>query len=94
MDLYPPMPPPPQPASIQTVNQVAVGLLYRTTGSPKVLGNGLWPPAVVTRVKVIPPSLETDTAEKLLAWRLANRCRRRPPGGGYLDWPKCMSPIG
>ena len=45
------------------MNQVAVGRLYRTTGSPKVLVNGLWPPAVVTRVKVVPPSLETDTPE-------------------------------
>src|SRR5207244_483696 len=36
------------------------------TGSPKVLVNGLWPLAVVTRVKVMPPSVEHDTPEKLL----------------------------
>ena len=37
-----------QPAfpSNQTVNQVWVGLLYRITGSPKVLAKGLQPTAV------------------------------------------------
>ena len=32
---------PPHSASSQTVNQVLVGLLYRITGSPKVLAKGL-----------------------------------------------------
>ena len=61
-------PPSVQPAfaSIQTVNQVCVGLLYRITGSPKVLANGLQPLPLVKRVKVIPPSVEVDAAEKLL----------------------------
>ena len=48
------------------MNHVPVGLLYRTTGSPKVLSNGLRPAAVVTRVKVVPPSVEHDMPEKLL----------------------------
>src|SRR5438477_9692469 len=39
LDLYPPNVQPPFPSS-QTVNQVWVGLLYRITGSPKVLVNG------------------------------------------------------
>src|SRR6266403_26871 len=65
VDLYPPNVQLPLPSS-QMVNQVPVGLLYRTTGSPNVLANGLWPPAVVTRVKVTPPSVEHDMPEKLL----------------------------
>src|SRR5215469_4266538 len=65
VDLYPPNVQLPLPSS-QTVNQVPVGLLYRTTGSPKVLANGLWPLALVTRVKVVPPSVEHDMPEKLL----------------------------
>src|SRR4029450_5543723 len=43
-----------------------VGLLYRTTGSPNVRANGLWPLALVIRVKVAPPSVEIDAPEKLL----------------------------
>src|SRR3954454_14265888 len=65
VDLYPPNVQLPL-ASIQTVDQVAVGLLYKTTGSPKVLANGLWPVDLVTRVNVVPPSVEHDMPEKLL----------------------------
>ena len=65
VDLYPPNVQLPF-ASIQTVNQVWVGLLYRITGSPKVLAKGLQPLPLVKRVKVSPPSVEADTAEKLL----------------------------
>src|SRR5215469_2771572 len=65
VDLYPPNVQLPLPSS-QTVNQVPVGLLYSITGSPKVLANGLLPLALVTRVKVMPPSVEHDMPEKLL----------------------------
>src|SRR5438876_1543143 len=62
VDLYPPRVQLPFPSS-QTVNHVWVGLLYRMTGSPKVLVNGPCPLLVVTRVKVIPPSVEHDRPE-------------------------------
>jgi hypothetical protein len=39
------------------MNQVWLGLLYRMTGLPQ-LGKGLWP-LMVSRVKVLPPSVET-----------------------------------
>src|SRR5207237_4747861 len=65
VDLYPPRVQLPF-ASSQTVNQVPDGLLYITTGSPKVLAKGLQPLPLVTRVKVSPPSVETDKPEKLL----------------------------
>ncbi len=65
VDLYPPKVQLPFPSS-QTVNHVWVGLLYRITGSPKVLAKGLQPLPLVKRLKVKPPSVETDTAEKLL----------------------------
>src|ERR1041385_4500617 len=65
LDLYPPSVQLPF-ASSQTVNHVWVGLLYRITGSPKVLANGLQPPVFKTRVKVAPPSVEHDMPEKLL----------------------------
>src|SRR5437773_5051597 len=73
VDLYPPSPWPPQPTSSHTVNQVPVGLLYRTTGSPRVLSNGLWPLALVRRVKVLPPSVETDAPEVLMGVKLRPR---------------------
>ena len=41
-------------------------MLYRITGSPTVLENGLWPLALVKRVKVFPPSVETDAPEMLI----------------------------
>ena len=73
MDLYPPNPWPPQPTSSHTVNQVPVGLLYRRTGSPTVLSNGLWPLALVRRVKVLPPSVEVDAPEMLMGVKLRPR---------------------
>ena len=66
VDLYPPNVQPAFPSS-QTVNQVWVGLLYRITGSPKVLAKGLQPLPLVTRVKVMPPSVETRYARKVAA---------------------------
>src|SRR6476661_9509729 len=42
LDLYPPNVQPAFPSS-HTVNQVWVGLLYKITGSPKVLAKGLQP---------------------------------------------------
>ena len=48
------------------MNHVPVGLLYRTTGSPNVRANGLWPLALVIRLKVSPPSVDIDAPEKLL----------------------------
>src|SRR5213596_2544440 len=73
VDLYPPRPWPPQPTSSHTVNQVPVGLLYRTTGPPRVLSNGLWPLALVRRVKVLPPSVEVDAPEMLMGVKLRPR---------------------
>src|SRR5438132_5393206 len=73
VDLYAPNPWPPQPTSSHTVNQVAVGLLYRRTGSPTVLSNGLWPLALVRRVKVLPPSVEVDAPEMLMGVKLRPR---------------------
>ena len=64
VDLYPPNVQLPLPSS-QTVNHVPVGLLYRTTGSPKVVANGLWPLALVTRLKVVPPSVEHRYAREV-----------------------------
>src|SRR5215216_7426892 len=64
--LYPPMPWPPQAASRKMANQVPVLVLYRVTGSPKVLVKGLWPLPAVRRVKVVPPSLENDAPEMLI----------------------------
>src|SRR5215211_9168854 len=66
VDLYPPMPWPPQAASRKMANQVPVLVLYRVTGSPKVLVKGLWPLPAVRRVKVLPPSVETDAPEMLI----------------------------
>src|SRR6266404_4476775 len=65
VDLYPPKVQLPFPSS-QTVNHICIGLLYRITGSPKVLAKGPWPPLVVTRVKVMPPSVEHETPENWL----------------------------
>src|SRR5262249_22579074 len=65
VDLYPPNVQLPLPSS-QTVNQVPLALLYRTTGSPKVKANGLFPLPLVTRVNVVPPSVEHEMPEKLL----------------------------
>src|SRR5437899_12132831 len=53
VDLYPPKVQLPFPSS-HTVNHVWVGLLYRITGSPKVLAKGPCPPLVATRVQVKP----------------------------------------
>ena len=55
------------------MNQVLVGSLCRTTGSPKVLSKGLWPLALVSRVKVVPPSVETDAPEMLMGVALRPR---------------------
>ena len=65
MFLYPPRVQPGAPSS-HTVNQVWVGLLYRTTGSPKVFWKGLG----VRRVKVVPPSVENDMLEMLIGLAL------------------------
>jgi hypothetical protein len=58
------------------VNQVELARLYKTTGSPSVPGEGALTAGVVTRVKVAPPSVETEQPEILmgLALRPASRC--------------------
>src|SRR5882724_139093 len=71
--LYPPMPWPPQAASRKMANQVPVLVLYRVTGSPKVLVKGLWPLPAVRRVKVVPPSLENDAPEMLIGFTATPR---------------------
>src|SRR2546423_13121617 len=48
VDLYPPKVQLPL-ASIQTVNQVAVGLLYKKKGGPKGLAKGVWAGGLGTR---------------------------------------------
>src|SRR4029453_4847633 len=79
VDLYPPTgqplkpQPPPQPLSSQTETQVLLCLLYRITGSPTVLLNGPWPLAFVSRVKVAPPSVETDAPEMLMGLKFRPR---------------------
>src|SRR6266446_2984405 len=72
VDLYPPKVQLPFPSS-QTVNHVWVGLLYRITGSPKVFAKGLRPLALVTRVKVVPPSVEHDKPEMSIGFDATSR---------------------
>src|SRR6266853_5683296 len=72
VDLYPPKVQPAFPSS-QTVNHVWVGLLYRITGSPKVLAKGLRPLALVTRVKVMPPSVEHDKPDMSIGFDATSR---------------------
>ena len=71
--LVPASPPPPLPASSQIANQVLLGSLNRRTGSPRVLSKGLWPLALVSRVKLAPPSVETDAPEMLMGLALRPR---------------------
>ena len=54
------------------MNQVWLGLLYRMMGLPQ-LGKGLWP-SRVSRLKVLPPSMETDTQVLRNQKRGSNSC--------------------